>query len=96
MTVATVKRVTPGLAAGFNVGDEILAIDDERVLASQWGRRMEQYRPGDTVSVLISRRGRLFPLKLVFGKEPITAWKLEIDLKADPSQKARLRAWLGR
>ena len=35
------------MAAGINVDDEILAIDDFRVRADQLATRLEQYKPGD-------------------------------------------------
>ena len=59
LMVNQVKRGTPGYEAGFNVGDEILAIGDDRIPPDQWSKRMEFFRPGDKVSVLISRRDRL-------------------------------------
>ena len=45
LMVSQVKRGTPGYEAGFNVGDEILAIGDDRVPAGQWSKRMEYFRP---------------------------------------------------
>jgi predicted metalloprotease with PDZ domain len=95
LMVTQVKRETPGLDAGFNVGDEIVAIGDERVLPDQWSKRMEQYRSGETVSILLSRRGRLLRLDATFGREPASTWKLELNPEASADQKARRKAWLG-
>ena len=95
LSVTTVKRATPGMAAGFNVGDEILAIGDDRVTPEVWSRRMEQYRPNETVSILIARRGRLQRLETTFGVEPASQFKLEIDPQATEPQKAHRKAWLG-
>ena len=75
LSVTTVKRETPGMAAGFNVGDEILAIGDERVTPELWSKRMEQYRPNETVSILIARRGRLQRLEATFGVEPVSQFQ---------------------
>ena len=94
-TVTQVKRGTPGFAAGFNVGDEILAIGDERVRSDNWSTRMEQYSPGESASILIARRDRLARLDAMFGVEPGPAWELEVDPKADEAAKARRAAWLG-
>ena len=95
LSVTTVKRATPGMAAGFNVGDEILAIGDDRVTPELWSKRMEQYRPNEKVSLLIARRGRLHRLEATFGVEPVSQFKLEIDPKATEAQKAHRKAWLG-
>ncbi len=94
LAVSGVKRDTPGYDAGFNVGDEILAIDDYRVRPDQWAARMEYYRPGDKVSVLIARRDKLMRLDTVFAKLPAPTWKLEADPKATEAQKEHLKAWV--
>ena len=72
--VNQVKRGTPGFEAGFNVGDEILAIGDDRIHADAWSRRMEYFQPGEKVSLLISRRDRLQRLLACFGQEPPRQW----------------------
>ncbi len=44
---------------GLNVDDEILAIDDVRVRADGLAARLEQYKAGDKVQLLVARRDRL-------------------------------------
>ena len=95
LMVNQVKRGTPGYDAGFNVGDEILAIGDDRVHADQWSRRMECFSPGEKVSILISRRDRLQRLDAAFGQEPPRQWGLEANPEATEAQKARRKAWIG-
>jgi len=95
LVISGVKRGTPGLEAGFNVGDEILAIGDERILPEAWSRRMDQYRPNERVSILIARRGRLHRLEATFAAEPPSKFRLEADPKATDEQKAHRKAWLG-
>ena len=43
LVVSQVRRETPGDAAGLNVDDEIIAIDDFRVRADQLNARLDQY-----------------------------------------------------
>ena len=95
LLVSQVKRSTPGFTAGFNVNDEILAINEDRVRPEGWGAKMDVYRPGDKVSVLIARRDRLMRLETVFAEEPPKPWILDPSPKADDAQKARRKAWLG-
>jgi predicted metalloprotease with PDZ domain len=59
LVVTSVRRETPAHAAGLNVDDEILAFDDVRVRADGLNGRLEQYRPGQKVAVLMARRDRL-------------------------------------
>ena len=95
LVVSQVRRETPAHDAGFNVDDEILAIDDVRVRADGLTGRMDQYRPGDKVTVLVARRDRLMRLEVALGAEPGRAWRLEPAPNATDEQKARLTAWIG-
>ena len=95
LVVSQVRRDTPALAAGLNVDDEILAIDDVRVRVDGLASRLEQYRPGDKVSLLVARRDRLVRLDLTFGNEPQRTWRLEPSPSATEEQKKRLSEWIG-
>jgi predicted metalloprotease with PDZ domain len=95
LLVSQVRRETPGMAAGLNVDDEILAIDDFRVRADQLPARLDQYRPGEKVTFLVARRDKLLRLDVTLGAEPPRAWRLEVDPAATDAQKARLGEWLG-
>jgi len=77
LIVSQVRRGTPASEAGLNVDDEILAIDDYRVQADRLARRLEQYRPGDRVELLVARREQLRRLQVTLGAEPPKAWRLE-------------------
>ena len=95
LIVSRVNRSTPGFTAGFNVGDEILAINEDRARPESWGTKLELFRPGDKVSILIARRDRLMRLSTTFGEEPPKPWILDPNPKADEVQKAHRKAWLG-
>jgi predicted metalloprotease with PDZ domain len=94
LLVSQVRRDTPALAAGINVDDEILAIDDFRVRPDQWDARVQQYKPGDRVQLLVARREQLMRLPVSFGTEPPREWRLEVRLDAAEAQKARIGEWL--
>ena len=55
---------------GLNVDDEILAIDDVRVRADGLAARLEQYKAGDKVQLLVARRDRLTRLDVTLGSDP--------------------------
>jgi predicted metalloprotease with PDZ domain len=77
LVVSQVRRHTPAFAAGLNVDDEILAIDSVRVRGDRLDERLEQYSPGDRVSLLVARRDRVIPLDVTLGAEPLRSWRLE-------------------
>ena len=94
LVVTQVRRDTPALAAGLNVDDEILAIDDYRVRADRLDNRLDQYRPGDKVVLLVARREQLLRLELTFGTEPARAWRLEVNPSASEAQQSSRGRWL--
>jgi predicted metalloprotease with PDZ domain len=94
LLVSTVRRDTPGFSAGLNVDDEILAIGEFRVRADRWDNRLDQYKPGDRVSMLLARRERLIRVDATLGTEPPRQWRLEVSPEATDVQKTRLAAWL--
>jgi predicted metalloprotease with PDZ domain len=96
LLVEHVPRGTPAYAAGVNPGDEILAIDDFRVLPEDLETRLAAYRPGRTVVLLVSRRDELKRLDVTLGDEPPDRWTLQVRPGLTPQQRARLTSWLGK
>ena len=96
LVITSVRRGTPAIEAGLNVDDEILAIDDVRVRADGLVARLDQYKPGDKVSVLVARRDKLTKIEVTLGPEPGRAWRLEVLPTATAEQQARLTAWMGK
>jgi predicted metalloprotease with PDZ domain len=94
LLVTQVRRGTAAYEAGLNVDDEIVAIDEFRVRADPLDARMEQYIPGDRVSILVARRDRLMRLDGRLGAEPLRAWVLEVDPGASTAQRCLLDLWL--
>jgi predicted metalloprotease with PDZ domain len=80
--------------AGFNVGDEILAIGEVRVRAAQLDTRLAQYLPGTAVSVLVARRDELVRLNVTLGSEIRRRWVLETRPDISAEQQTRLSSWL--
>ena len=94
LVVTQVRRGTPAHEAGLNVDDEILAIDEFRVRADRLENRLEQYKSGDRVSVLVARREQLVRVPTTFGAEPQRAWRPEVNPAATEVQRRLLDAWL--
>ena len=58
--------------------------------------RLDQYKPGDKVAVLVARRDKLTKIEVTLGTEPGRAWRLEVLPTAAAEQQARLTAWMGK
>jgi predicted metalloprotease with PDZ domain len=94
LVIAQVQRGAPADVSGLNVDDEILAIDEFRVRADRFDNRLEQYRNGDKVSILVARREQLVRVPVTFGAEPQKAWRLEMNPTATETQRHLLDSWL--
>ena len=92
--VREVRRGTPAHAAGLNVGDELIGVGDHRVHPDKWEDRLGRHRPGERVSLLLSRRDRLRRVEVTLGKAPAEEWSLEADPKATQDQKDARKSWL--
>jgi predicted metalloprotease with PDZ domain len=94
LVVTQVRRESPAAEAGLNVDDEVLAIGEFRVRADRLDNRLEHYRPGDRVALLVARREQLVRLDLTFGSEPPRAWRLEVHPTAQEGQQSTRQKWL--
>jgi predicted metalloprotease with PDZ domain len=94
LLVSQVRRDGPGAKAGLNVDDEILAINDFRVRADRLDDRLQQYRSGETVTLLVARREQLTRLEITLDREPPRAWRLETTTNPSSEQAQRLNRWL--
>jgi predicted metalloprotease with PDZ domain len=94
LVVSQVRRDGPAIEAGLNVDDEILAVGDFRVRADRLDNRLEQYRPGDRVALLVARREQLLRLDFTLGTEPVRGWRLELHPAANDAQQSSRAKWL--
>ncbi|MEZ5413488.1 MAG: PDZ domain-containing protein [Opitutaceae bacterium] len=92
--VSGVRHGTPAYDAGLYVNDEIVAVDGFRTSGSP-DAVIRFRQPGDTVELLVARRGQLIELPVTLGEEPSATWRLKIRPDATPEQTANLNAWLG-
>jgi predicted metalloprotease with PDZ domain len=95
LVVDEVRRETPAHEWGVNAEDEIVAVDDVRVVPANWDERLTCYRPGDSATLLVARRGLMRRIDVRFGAKPDMAWRLELLPDTTPEQRARLEALLG-
>jgi predicted metalloprotease with PDZ domain len=92
--VTQVRRDSPAWHAGLNYDDEIIAVNGFRLLGDAWPSRLEPFKAGQTVEVLVSRRGELKTLRMPIVEEKPQSWTLEVRPDATAAQKANLKAWL--
>jgi predicted metalloprotease with PDZ domain len=74
--------------------DEIVAIEERRVRPDQLARRLDDYKPGDRVTVLIAREDRLVRVPVTLASESPHRWEIEVVPGASAAQRSRLDSWL--
>ena len=94
LIVTAVDTAVPASPANLAADDEILAIDDVRVRPDGLGRRLEQHKPGDRISVLVARRDRLLRLEVIVGIAAPDMWEVSVDPAAGDTERRRLASWL--
>ena len=95
MFVSRIVRDSPAYGSGLNADDEIVAVDDSRLGGDGLDSRLQNYRPGTKVTLLVARRDELHRVEITLGAAPPDRWTLAVRSDATPEQKARLAAWFG-
>jgi len=95
LLVSGLLRGTPAYGSGLATDDELIAIDAFRLDGDGLDARIEQYKPGAKVELLVSRRGELRRVGLTLGSAPTDRWLLSVRPDATPEQQQRLTAWMG-
>ena len=94
VTISNVRRDGPAWLAGFNVDDEIIAVNNLRVGAADWPSRLDRYPDGEKLRVLVARRGELKTLELPVERRAAESWALEVRPDATKAQQDNLKALL--
>lgn len=96
--LAAVTRVSadgPAYEAGVQADDLVVALDGRRLRAKQLDKRLEQYAPGDTVTLTLLRRDMLREIRVTLAD--VDHRKLEVVRTKTPveSQRSTYQSWLG-
>ncbi len=76
-------------------GDELLAIDGERILSSELSSRLADIAAHSTLHLLLARDGRILERPLITGPTPAGDLKILPHNAADPVKLALRSRWLG-
>ena len=85
-------RGGPAYEAGLNVDDEIIALDEDRILRLEDDLRGRL--PGTEVSVLVARRRRLLRVPVTLGRPQYPERRTKIAPRRALAQRRNLEALL--
>ena len=81
--------------AGLSAKDEIVAADEIRVRAGNFGERLSGYDIGDEVKLTIFRRDELMTLRVTLQEPALDTCYLAFDKEADADALEARENWLG-
>jgi predicted metalloprotease with PDZ domain len=93
--VRSVVPDSPAWRAGLTYGDEVIAVDGQRVNASTAPRRLADRQPGSQAQLHLFRRDALQVAKLTLKASPERKLRLSFDDRASQLARAVRHGWLG-
>jgi predicted metalloprotease with PDZ domain len=91
---ASVINDGPAEAAGVVPGDVAVALDGLAFTAGNFDRRLQSYRDGDVLELVIFRGDELITTEITLERAPEDTCYLQIDATASAEQVARRKDWL--
>lgn len=85
----------PAFGSGLVAGDEIIAVDGQRVGSGSLNGVFDEYDPGETVVILYFRHERLRTLALTLAPSPYGTYSIEPVDEPSDQQRAIFEAWTG-
>ncbi len=95
VVVRTVVAGSPAYAAGFDVGDQLLALDGIRIQGDDFMARIAEHSPGDTVRVTYFRHDELRESAVILERDPVPSYAIQRTEKPTALQREIYEAWLG-
>jgi len=95
LVIHSVVHGTSGSRAGLLPGDELLAIDGERVSAETLEDRLARIGPGGQVDLLLSRRGRIVTVPVLLQEARPDKYEVTTGPDFGERELRRLESWLG-
>jgi predicted metalloprotease with PDZ domain len=93
--IANVFPGEAGFQAGLDRGDILVALDGEQATLTTVPQLLKQRQPGETVRVLVFRRGKLREFAVTLQKETRLDFQVRPVSAPTPTQTRLYRAWLG-
>ncbi|HEX7614708.1 MAG TPA: PDZ domain-containing protein [Thermoanaerobaculia bacterium] len=94
LVVARIEPDSPASRAGLSKDDEILALNGARTDGQKLAALLKASKPGETVRILLARRGRTREVDVVLGARTERTFRITPMKLGDPLQEAIRKGWL--
>ncbi len=92
-TVRSLRTDSPAYAAGFMAGDEIIAINGERLRGSI-DAAISEYEPHESIVITFFRRDELQAKSITLGAKPDGTWKIDYVDEPTELQRTIYESWI--
>jgi predicted metalloprotease with PDZ domain len=94
VVITRIEPDSPASRAGLSKDDEILALDGARANGQKMLDLLKAGKPGETVRILLARRGRTREVDVVLGARTERSFRISKMKSPDPLQAAIRTSWL--
>ncbi|HZS45972.1 MAG TPA: PDZ domain-containing protein [Blastocatellia bacterium] len=95
LAITRIRPESAAAAAGLDIGDVIVAINDQQVTSNNYNTMWQSQKIGSIVNFAVMRRGNLKMIPVTVGQETITGYSIKEMPGANDQQKKILTTWLG-
>lgn len=85
----------PAARAGVLAGDELLAVNGERLTREDFERKLRRLVPGMVVDLLLARQGRILEKRATLGEARPSHYEVRAADNFSSGDRRRLESWLG-
>ncbi|MCU1285557.1 MAG: putative protease with the C-terminal domain [Acidobacteriales bacterium] len=93
--VTGIKSGSAAAAAGFDIGDVIVALNGDQVTATNYADLWKEQKPGSEVTFTVFRRGSLKRIPVTVGQDSTTTYAIKEVANPSDLQKQILSSWMG-
>ncbi|HEV7374910.1 MAG TPA: PDZ domain-containing protein [Pyrinomonadaceae bacterium] len=94
LTIRRVYSGSPAYDQGLNTGDQIVALDNQRINQQLFFAKLAEKRPGDTLNLTIFRDDDLRTFAIKLGKRVVADYRIIPIKQPTPEQTRQYRAWV--
>jgi predicted metalloprotease with PDZ domain len=96
LNITALPNNTPAYEQGLNTGDQIVAVDGQRVSLNFLNSYLGERKAGDKVKLTIFRYDELRDIEIILGGKASAAYKINLVENATDAQKAMYLSYFGK
>lgn len=95
LMVRSVRAGTPAYDQGINAGDQLVALDGQRITLDTFEARVAEKKPGDEIRLTVFRNDDLRDFQITLGGRVPPSYSITPVAQPTEEQKRLSRGWLG-